>query len=579
MPANRHSFLMLGTVGVFLLLNLLYSFITTILEFSNFNFVLYLTASKFFHILPIAFISSFLFNLLFFISDVKTLHFWKKFIVPILVITAFQIVNTFALEPFASSLFKRQLELKIISERVKRNIEKFEFELSTLRATPTATENESILRVYRENQNQRLKILRQLEGLYSYLNALLPNQPQIINRQEAVRLQREEIERNLMRLPFIETTRRLNWNDFSNLSSSSALVLAQELFNRKQWPESYQIATMAKLLGDDSPISDRLRQACRDEMLKIPVVDGNFFAQKKRAIELYQAGLYEESYYASVLLERNHFFDEELISYLNLARREMLKTTLFIEDAQISLEVPLYRDIFIVQSSQEIPNTMEYIFSEWISPSGLGYLFRNPVIIRRFSNGSWQVFQAEMARLAIDPLNPSKNILDFRFKHEHLNQTQKLSPGFNFTTLKLQKSFDQIINTSIIEFKPKNFDLTQLWQYSDDSIRLTRIQALSEIQLRFLSGPIFLMSVLILSLLVISYKKKKLYQFSDQLIAVLILIPGLLILFEVFEWAMRIFLAGLTNLFGVIPSLVIMGLGASAGIIISALLLAKQNTN
>lgn len=572
MAVRSSSSPFLPTIGIALALLLSVSLLLSLGEIGGIESILLGALSRFLHFLPLALIVAILFNLFFF-SNSSDLN-WGNFFLPMIILTLIQIGSSLLLEPAINAMIKNRLEQKILYERIDRYLERLESELADSRTKLRNQENESILAVYRENLNQRLKILRQLEGLYGFLYSLEENQNMVQDRKEAIRLQREEVEKNLIRLPFIETTRRLNWNDFSNLTATSALVLAQELFNRKQWPECYQIATLAGILGDTSRNSERLRNASREELLKLPITDGNFFARKKRAIELYQSGLIEASYYSLIQLEREHFFDEEVLTYLNLSRTAMLRNSVFIEDARLSLEVPLYRNIVIVQQSLEIPTTQELIFIDWVSPSPYGYLLERPRILRRYADGTWKTYEAEMGRYLF---HPEKNawVIEFDFRFETLNQGQKRSAGFDFSSLRLAQPLEHQLAQSLVAFRPEFLGLHQLWDSAAGIDTSFKYQALSEILMRFLSGPLFLVGLLVLSTLALSYKKSHHYHFTDQVISMVFLIPGLYLIFENLHWALRISLASLTALMGWIAALVLAGLAILAVLVLSLFFLRK----
>ncbi len=561
-----------AAIGVSLGLLLVFSLIVSLWDFDSIESVLLITLSRFLHFLPLALLGALLFDL-FFLSIPSTMN-WGNFYFPVLVLTLLQTLSVHLVEPAVNSAIKNHQEQKILYQRVERYLERLETELANTRNEPQNRVDESILSIYRVSLNRRLKILRQLEGLYNFLFVIDPNQPLVQDRKEAIRLQREEVERNLVRLPFIESTRRLNWNDFANLTSESALILAQELYNRKQWPECYQIATLASILGDTSRASERLRLASREELLKLPITDGNFFARKKRAIELYTSGLIESSYYSLIQLEREHFYDEEVLTYLNLARTAMLKNTVFIEDARLSLEVPLYRNLVIVQQSLEIPTAQEFIFIDWVSPSSYGYLLQRPRIIRRYADGTWKSFAAEMARYLVSPETNTPTI-EFDFRFETLNQGQKLSSGFDFTRLRLAHPLELRLSQSLVAFQPENLGLHQLWASSSGIDVSFRYQSLSEILMRILSSPIFLVSLFALSAFALSFRKRKHYHFSDQVIAMVFLVPGLYVLFENFHWALRITLASLIAVSGWMISLILAGLAIIAVLVVSLLFLQR----
>lgn len=132
---------------------------------------------------------------------------WGNFYFPVLVLTLLQTVSVHLAEPAVNSAIKNRREQKILYQRVERYLERLETELTNTRNDQQDGVNDSILSIYRVNLNQRLKILRQLEGLYSFLFAIGPNQSLVQDRKEAIRLQREEVDRNLVRLPFIESSR------------------------------------------------------------------------------------------------------------------------------------------------------------------------------------------------------------------------------------------------------------------------------------------------------------------------------------------------------------------------------------
>lgn len=526
----------LRVLASFLGVALLSLLVLTLSEGGSLEFLLLRTVSRFLHFLPLSLLTGLIFLQFFFL---KGLHpNWSNFFLPVLALTILQMVSALLLEPLVNANLRDHLEKKILSERAERHLEKLEAELVDSRIERRS--DVGILTVYREGLSRRAKILRQLEGVYGFLASVAGQQTRIQDRREALRLQREEVERNLTRLPYIGPEKRLSWNDFTNLTAASALVLAQELYQRRQWPESYQIATLAKMLGDTSPLSDRLRFQAREELLKLPIVDGAFFSRKRRAIDLYQSGLYETSYYLLVQMEQEQLYDEEVLTYLELARAQLTRTTLFIEDARLSLEVPLYREVFLVQRSVEVPASLEFLFTEWISASPHGYLLSRPRILRRFPDGRNQWFEAEMALYRPSSPDTGGPLLDFRFKHETLDQFQRRSDGFDFATLRLSAPLETALTESLVEFSPEHQSLPWLWNAAQEPESPYRGLAAGELTLRLLSGPLFLLSVLVSSAFALSFVQKRNYRVSEQAATVLILVLGLIPLFEGLLWASRI---------------------------------------
>lgn len=533
---------------------------------------LWMTASLFCRYLPLFLAIGFSIRLLFGLSAPKLEGVFLSSSIMAVVVG----MSIFLVEPLLNEALRGSLEGKSLSDRILRKIALLESRLDETKVVPRDSGSEPILTTYRTYLQHRLRLLVQMLDLYSLLDSLTPNQNAVRDRLEALKLQREEVEKNLRRIPYLDQTRRLRWEDFSNLTADSALILAAELLQRRQWPEAYQVATLARLLGAQSQRSEAIRERAREELVKLPIVDGDFFGRKARAIELYKAGLFRQAFYLLTSLERENLVDEEVTFFLEASRRALLEHYALIQQAEISLEVPLFSGLFLVQNSADAPGSKEIISAEKVAYSQGRYLLGQPVILRLRPDGSWSRWEAEYARVIPDPRREGAWVLDFRFLHDTVDQLQRFGSSGELQQLSLTVSPSWFLGeiSSWVIASGRSFD--RLWRDAwTHPEYASRVRSSVDFLLRLYGLPWFLTVLFLLVYLIHSYSSRTFRQLLDRALALLLLVPGMFWFYEGFRWTAQVTLGGVVSAIGFWPSLVLTALFTLAALVTSAYLAAQ----
>jgi len=548
---------------------LILSLLSTVFDPIRAGFLLMGTLSQFLHWSPVFFIMGFTltfilrFERVFSGASESPLE-GGSFISRLIILAGLSAVwialSVFLFEPSINSSLDQAIESRALSVRIARQAARYEESL-TQETADEHREGGSILSGVRKDITRRIQILSQLENLYTIQARLVPEKDGLVDRMDSIRAQLEEQEKNLRRLPIIQKERQLLWSDFNNLTGNSALLFAWELFRRRQWPECYQIASLALLLKESSGESEKLMERSREELLKIPIIDGSFFQRKSRFISLYQAGLYREAYYGLVEMEGEGLVDEEVLRYLQLSKEQIQGSYTFIETAKLGLDVPILKPVFWTQDSITIPGAREWLSASWLSLSRMGYLLKSPYILRRGPNGTWTSWTADYARIANDPTRPGQMLLDFRFIHERLNLTQEGFTTLPSPTLPLQMDKMTAGFLTDSRIRPESLSFFNLFPLADSAHKIgsSRSSFTAEIQMRIWAVPAFFLGVFILVFLSFYLRAREGGVFGGPFIAAGVLGAGFFFGYDTFHWLARVLLGGLSYAIGLTASLVVMG--------------------